>query len=94
MNLSIHLFWDVDYDAINWDKHRGFVISRVLSRGSLEDWKEIISFYGMEKIMLALLHARYLDKRTLNFSSFYFNIPKEEFRCYNIIQLSPTHWIS
>ncbi len=94
MDLSTHLFWDVDYNAIDWDKHRVFVILRVLSRGSIEDWKEIKAYYGLEKIEKALLQARYLDKRTLNFSSYYFNIPKEKFRCYNIMQSSPKHWIS
>ncbi|MCX6235073.1 MAG: hypothetical protein NT175_10200 [Bacteroidetes bacterium] len=93
MNLSTFLFWDVDYNTIDWDRHSEFVISRVLSRGSLEDFKEIKTYYGFEKIKQAVLHLRYLDKRTLNFCCFYFSIPKEQFRCYNIIPSSQKHWI-
>ncbi|MFO7613965.1 MAG: hypothetical protein R6W71_04920 [Bacteroidales bacterium] len=84
MNLPMHLFWDVDYGSIDWDKHRIFVITRVCSKGSLSDWKEIIDYYGAEEIRRALMQARYLDPRTLAFSSFYFNTPKEQFRCCNI----------
>ena len=92
MDLSRYIFWDVDFGAIDWEKHRRFVIQRVISKGSLEDWKKIIEFYGPEKVKKALTRERYLDKKTLNFSSYYFQVPKEEFRCYNSIPSGQKLW--
>ena len=83
MKLSKSLFWDVDYNTIDWEKNCQFVIYRVLMRGTLEDWNEIKQYYGLEKIKNVATYLRYLDKKTLNFCSIYFDIPKEKFRCYN-----------
>ena len=41
------LFWDVDFDKINWAKHKKAVIKRVLSRGSHEEIDEIKRFYRL-----------------------------------------------
>ena len=42
------LFWDVDFDKINWGLRKEFAISRVLERGTEEEKKEIARFYGLE----------------------------------------------
>lgn len=41
------LFWDADFDMINWGKYKETVIKRVLERGSKEELKEINRFYGI-----------------------------------------------
>ena len=92
MQLSSSLFWDVDASNIDWDKHSRFVIERVLTRGTLDDWNEIKRGYGREKIKEEALQIRFLDKVTLSFCSHYFDVPKEEFRCYKLRQSIPTHW--
>ena len=51
--------------------------------GNLEDWKELNSFYGLEKIKAEALQIRYLDKKTLNFCHTLFDIKKDKFKCYN-----------
>lgn len=35
MKLSREIFWDTDYDKIDWEKHRDWVICRVLEYGSI-----------------------------------------------------------
>lgn len=85
MNLKKALFWDVDYDKIDFEKNAGFVISRVIMRGTWNEWLEIQQFYGKKRIMAEMLEIRYLDKYSLNFCSFYFNIPVEQFRWYTVI---------
>ena len=92
MKLSTYLFWDTDIKNIDWEKYSGYVIERVITRGKLDDWKKIVEFYGMKKIKNEILSIRYLDKKTFNFFSVYFNIPKENFRCYTMKQLFPGHW--
>lgn len=41
------LFWDADFDNINWGKHKQAVVTRVLERGSQEEIEEIQRFYDM-----------------------------------------------
>ncbi|MFO7789879.1 MAG: DUF6922 domain-containing protein [Bacteroidota bacterium] len=81
--LNKSLFWDVEINNLDYEKHKRFVIERVLTRGNLSDWKELKSFYGLKTIQNEALQIRYLDKKTLNFCQTLFNIPKEKFRCYN-----------
>ena len=91
-DLRQSIFWDVDFKEIDYDKHARFIIERVLSRGNLKDWLELKSFYGLEKIKAAAVRIRSLDKLTLNFCHMFFNIKKEEFRCYNTIQSTRQVW--
>lgn len=41
------LFWDTDFDKIDWGKSRNFVIARVIERGNREEQEEIARFYGI-----------------------------------------------
>lgn len=91
-NLPAHLFWDTNYQSINWERSAGYVIDRVLHRGSWEDFKEILRHYGRERVSTVAQKMRYLDKRVLSFCSVYFDVPIENFRCYTWKQLNPTHW--
>lgn len=52
-NLSIIrkiLFWDTDINKIDWQKHYQAVIERVFQRGNDEEKKELLKFYGKDKI--------------------------------------------
>ena len=46
-NIRKSLFWDADFDSINWGKYKQAVVSRVLERGSQNEIEEIQRFYGM-----------------------------------------------
>ena len=85
MQLSDSLFWDTPLENIDWDEHAQFVIQRVLMRGKFKDWIEAKNYYGMEKIKVAAQNARHLDKLTLHFCSAIFGLPKESFRCYDMM---------
>lgn len=93
MNLSRGIFWDTNYDAIDWDKNRRYVIERVVTYGNMSDWNAIRKYYGWERIRDEMLQSRDLDPKTLSFLSCIFEIPKTQFRCYNTIQSNPGHWI-
>lgn len=81
--LTKSLFWDVEYESIDFQKNSRFVIERVLTRGNFQDWRTIRDFYGLDKIAEEVVQVRYLDKLTFNFCQKFFNIEKEKFRCYN-----------
>lgn len=42
------LFWDTDFDCINWGKNKNFVISRILERGNEDEKREIAKYYGLQ----------------------------------------------
>jgi len=92
--LSQWLFWDIDLSELNPEKHAGQIIEKVLTRGDITDWHEIREYYGLKRIAAEAKQLRYLDEITLNFVSQLFNIPKEEFRCYNMMQSHPGPWKS
>lgn len=45
------LFWDTTLDKIDCTAHSRYIINRVFERGTEEEIKEIIRFYGIETIM-------------------------------------------
>lgn len=49
-NIRRILFWDTDFDNINWIKNRRAIIQRIFERGNDTEINEIINFYGTELI--------------------------------------------
>jgi addiction module HigA family antidote len=41
------LFWDSDFNKINWAKYKNAVIRRVFERGSKDEIEEITRYYGL-----------------------------------------------
>lgn len=54
------IFWDVDFDKLDYDKKSSFVIERVFERGAVEDIRQCRRYYGDEMITDVLLNAKYL----------------------------------
>ncbi len=46
-NIRRILFWDTDFDRIDWGTYKKYVIGRVLERGTKEEINEIGRFYKM-----------------------------------------------
>ena len=44
------LFWDTEFEKINWQKQYQAVIKRVMERGNDDEKNEIIRFYGKQKV--------------------------------------------
>jgi len=87
--LARRIFWDVDFDKLDYDAKASFVIERVFDRGDVEDIRNCRRYYGDEKVVEALLHAKFLRLDTLNFVSTLFDKPFEAFRCYALRQSNP-----
>jgi hypothetical protein len=90
--FSKTLFWDIDYDTLDVDKHASFVVERVLNRGSFEDFRAIVDYYGKENLKKIAMNVRYLGNKTLSFCGVFFHEPIENFRCYKLKQSNPSHW--
>lgn len=83
------IFWDVDFEQLDYHEKANFVIERVFERGDIEDIKNCRRFYGDKKVAEALLNAKYLPVQTIFFASAIIDKPIEDFRCYKIKQLNP-----
>jgi hypothetical protein len=92
MQLSRVIFWDTDYNSINWEKNARYVIERVLMYGTLNDWGQIKQKYGPDRILREMLQSNNLDAKAISFLSTIFNITQTKFRCYSIIQSTQGHW--
>lgn len=92
MQLTQALFWDTDVTKLDFKKNKVAIIQRILMRGTFEQFKEMLAFYGRRTVKSVAKNARYLDKYTLAFCSVIFKIPKTQFRCYKFAQSNPTHW--
>lgn len=91
-NLSSHLFWDVDKNAIDFFTSKEQIISKVLELGMLNDWNIVKQVYGLETIKNTALQLRSIDDVTLAFLSNLFEIDKTNFRCYKLKQSNPNSW--
>ncbi len=52
------IFWDVDFEKLDYDKKANFVIERVFERGDVDDIRQCRRYYGDEKVKEALLNAK------------------------------------
>ena len=82
MNLSKHLFWDIEFNKLDIEANARFIIERVVSRGDISDWNAIKELYGLAKIKNEVIGIRSMDAKTLSFLSSYFQLSMNSFRCY------------
>lgn len=52
------LFWDTDFDKIDWQRNKSAVIKRIFERGNDEEIEEIIAFYGRPTIDLIIENTK------------------------------------
>lgn len=88
-----HLFWDTDVNSINPKKHKQAIIERVIERGSFDEFKELIDFYGKNTVIDCVKKARWFSEKTMYFVSAYFNIPLDDLRCYIQKQLNQVPYL-
>ena len=84
------IFWDVDFDKIDYDAKANFVIERVFERGDVDDIRQCRRYYGDEKVTTALLKAKYLSLHTIYLAAAVTGRELNEFRCYILRQSNPT----
>ena len=72
------LFWDHDFEAINWDEHRDFVIRRVLAEGTWEQICWLRDIAGDDEIRRVIVQrrGRELTPRQLRFWQLIVDLPK------------------
>lgn len=76
------IFWDVNFDALDYDKRNRFVIERVFERGDVDDIRQCRRYYGDELVSEILLTAKYLPERRIHLAAAVIDKPLSQFLCY------------
>jgi hypothetical protein len=87
------IFWDINYNNLDYEKKASFIIERVFERGDVPDIRSARRYYGDEKIKTVLTKARCLPLNAIYLASTLFGNELTDYRCYNIAQSNPEHWI-
>jgi len=86
------LFWDIDFANLNLEKHKRLIIERVITLGNLEEFRQLLVIYKAEIIRQTIMELGYLDPKTMNFVISFFEIDKNQLRCYTKKQSTQQHW--
>ncbi|SHG01534.1 hypothetical protein SAMN02745206_03108 [Desulfacinum infernum DSM 9756] len=74
------LFWDVSADSLSWEKHRGFIVRRVLAEGGEEDVRRLFDLVGRDHATEWPVESegRGMPPRRLRFWGVVLELPKEQ----------------
>jgi len=89
MNLNRALFWDVDFDQLDWEKYAHWVIVRVFERGDVEDIRKVRRHYGDAEVKESLLNAKSIRLNRLHLAAAVIDEPVQKFKCYINQQSNP-----
>ena len=91
--LDKRIFWDTDFDKIDYQKSWCSIIERVFERCDVGDIRQVRRYYGDEKVVIALTTAKWLRYDIFLFCKNLFNLKSENFRCYTSRQLNDIPWL-
>jgi len=86
IKFSTNLFWDADPDDLDLNKHKTYVVGRVLDYGEWSDWLAIKDFYGMDELKNIALRIRTMFPKSLSFIAVMTHTPENQFRCYEQVK--------
>lgn len=89
LNLNKRIFWDVDFEQIDFEKHADFVINRVIERGDVEDIRQCRRYYSDDLITKTILNINYLPSVKMYLASAIIGKDITELKCYKNRQLNP-----
>jgi hypothetical protein len=87
--LSERIFWDVNFEALDFTSQSKFIIERVFERGDVNDIRLCRRYYGDDRVAGVLLKASFLPLRRLHLAAAVINKPITAFRCYTLRQSHP-----
>ena len=83
VTISPSLLWEYDLRHFDWQQARSIVVQRVIERGCAEDYFAAFDLYGgIAGFREILREVSTLSDKDMNFVCTFFNLKKEELRCY------------
>ena len=87
------LFWEFDVPNIKWNEGYRTIIKRVLERGTKPEWDELVRFYSLPKVIQTITkEISYLPDDIIEEVCAFFNLKKEDLKCYIRKPSLPGHW--
>lgn len=83
------VFWDVNFEKIDYDAKARFVIVRVFDRGDVDDIRQCRRYYGDDFVKQTLLEAKYIAQNRIHLAAAIIDEPIQKFRCYILQQSNP-----
>ncbi len=71
--INTQLLWEYDLDTFNYEKSYKIVIERVLERGTLDEWREMVKIYSTDQILETINWSAQLEEKDKEFSRFFLN---------------------
>jgi len=76
------IFWDVNFDQLDYDRKAAFVIERVFERGDVPDIRNCRRYYGDERIREVLTKAKWLSLQTIYLACAVLDNELTDYRAY------------
>lgn len=93
--INPSLLWEYDISRFDWEKSKVIVAQRVIELGEPEDFFAAFDMYGgISGFREILKSVPYLNAIDMHFVCTFFDLQKEELKCYTKRQLSNQLWNS
>ncbi|WP_241243549.1 DUF6922 domain-containing protein [Caldicellulosiruptor changbaiensis] len=79
-------FWDIEFEDLDIQRHKAFIITRLLNFGDQDCIKWLFSTYSKEEIKDVVKNSRSLLKKPARFWQLYFNLKEDEMRCFEVFK--------
>ncbi|MFC2112760.1 transcriptional regulator [Bacteroidota bacterium] len=79
--ISRQIFWEIDFDSLDYTRYKDYVIKRVFERGNESEIREIIRFYGDEECRRVIGEADSLFYLAAENARLYLNMKNSEIKC-------------
>ena len=93
-NLLKPLFWDTDINKLDVLKYKQYTIERVLQFGRSEHLNWLLKNFSKNDVIETIRISNNIDRKTANFWSLLYKIPREEVRCFQkpLVPGIPHYW--
>lgn len=75
------IFWDADINSLDKEKHKQYIIERILEFGDEKEYRWMFKNYTDEEIVDVVKKSRRISRKTATMMANFYNIPGEEIRC-------------
>ena len=83
LTVSRRLLWEYDLSHFDWQDMRVVVMQRIIERGTTDDLYAAIRMYGgIENVREIIKQIPVLSDKDMNFVCNFFNLKKEDLKCY------------
>ena len=88
------LFWEYDFERIDWDKMKNLVVQRVIERGRMDDFYAMLNMYGLDDVIREIKRIPYMNEKDQAFVCSVFQINRKELICFSKKRSASQHWNS